>query len=1046
MRRVRTSLILALALTATVSVSMTSCGARSGGPDPKFVLVSFNLPDISGIPLNQALILTFSEAVDPDSITLDTLRVIGATGPFFEATIVDDNLVALLPRTPNFGDYSDVGLTPNTTYTLSLPVFPATATIRTPDGKQLVEADSYFFRTLGTPTFVEPRRAVVHGLPPSQGGRSDDEGCLQNIANALYVSPQIDASVIQTGSGPGAALLCLRNEGRPRVIEPESFPRHDAQAIGTPSAVNPGLIDMPAIRVKVNEQLDPPSVVAYNPATQIPANVQLWRIALKDGTPTGPDRIKTNEPTIVQTATSTEIILGTAAPIQQGVYVINIIPQVKDLPGNALQTADRPNPAIGGYNVYETLPSFNASIPGGYRIYFRTLQVPNTALAIVEQFNSNAAEHGDNTSAATEPGVFTQSLSDFGTPGVLDGLPLASSVGGDPTPNKTLLYVPADPTGSQGGQSTTANWNEGAVSGQGFRFLGLPSLQVNPDAQAGGGAGLLRAVWRPYTGSGADGTFSSPGNGTVFSFNTTSGSANGDGIFEYESFTLNAGDTIEATGSKPLVILVRGTATIEGSIRSNGANGDPGFNTDGTAPYANAASRPPGGPGGVGGAGGGQGGFGANPILGAAAGSNGAPGANLFGSWLSELATAGESPTGKGAAGFTDAGGTAAGSGGGGGGGFGTAGGNGTLSSGQDAGIGNNPNGGTVAGTATFDRLLSLFQPDRAYSPFSNIVGGAGGGGGSSDDDTGTNEAGNGGAPANEDDGGAGGGGGGGGICVLAAGALSVTASGVIEADGGDGGSTFSEAQLIFGDGDDGNPGTSDDTVVGIQNAVVPGGDGGPGGGGSGGGILLIGQTVSMAGTLSAQGGVGGTSASLTRVAGAGGNGRVAIISFAGQALPSVTGSSSPAAFTSAGASTQYNPTVDLASVGQSEWVDLFTPTAEFAPDPDGAGPLGQQFPTFNSNFAALSGLGLVQGAGADFDGVLEFQGADDLSPVPAGATPTTADGLTQWVSAANITSINFKRYFRWRFRFFVSATYVGHGPASRVRCWARIWRGGPRG
>jgi len=274
----------------------------------------------------------------------------------------------------------------------------------------------------------------------------------------------------------------------------------------------------------------------------------------------------------------------------------------------------------------------------------------------------------------------------------------------------------------------------------------------------------------------------------------------------------------------------------------------------------------------------------------------------------------------------------------------------------------------------------------------------------------------------------AGGGGGGGGICILAAGTLTVTASGIIEADGGDGGSTYSEAQLIFGDGDDGNPGTSDDTVVGIQNVGNPLGDGGPGGGGSGGGILLIGQNVLMAGTLSAQGGVGGTSASVTRLAGDGGDGRVAIISFAGQALPSVTGTSTPSAFTSVGASTQYNPTVDLASVGQSEWVDLFTPTAEFAPDPDGAGPLGPQFPTFNSNFAALSGLGLVQGAGADFDGVLEFQGADDLSPTPAGVTPTTADGLTQWVSTANITSINFKRYFRWRFRFFVSSTYVGHG------------------
>ncbi len=1026
MARFRLTLVGALLLAIAMSTSFTSCGGGDGGGDPDLVLMSFNLPDISGIPLNQPLILTFSNLVDPSSITLDTLRVTGVKGPDFEATIVDGNLVALLPRTPNFGDYSDAGLAPDTQYSVSLPVHPATATLRTPSGKQLTEADTYFFRTLPTPTFVEPRRAVVHGVPPSKGGRSDDEGCIQNTSNALYVSPQVDASVIQTGSGPGAALLCLRNEGRPRIVEPESFPRHDQLSVGTPSAASPGLIDMPAIRIRVNEQLDPPTVVAYNPATQIPANVQLWRIALKDGTPTGPDRIKTNQPTIVQTATLTEIILSPAEPVQQGTYVINLIPQIRDLPGNALRTDDRPNPAIGGYNVFETLPAFNAAIAGGYRIYFQTLQVPNTALAIVEQFNSNAAEWGDNSSAHTEPGVFTRSITDL-TPGLLDGLPLDDSTGGDTAPNITHTYAPADPSGALIGQSTTANWNESTATGHGFRFLGLPSLQVNPDAQPGGGAGILRAVWKPYTGSGADGVFNSPGTGTTFSFNTDGGSVNGDGIFEYESFTLNVDDVIDVSGTKPLLILVRGAAVIHGTIRSNGAKGGDGFDTDGSAVFAAPGSASSGGAGGAGGAGGGQGGNGAAPVGGGgtAIGTAGGPGNNLFNTWTAELLNAGKSPSGKGAGAFTDPGGTAAGSGGGGGGGFGTVGGDGTLASGQDAGIGNTPNGGTDSGNDVFDRLLTTFQPDRGYSPFANIVGGAGGGGGSSDDDNGGAEVGNS-TVENGDDGGAGGGGGGGGIAILAAGSLTLSSTSLIEANGGDGGSTFSEANLQFG-GE-----APDETVIGVIPGSTPDGDGGPGGGGSGGGILLIGRTVDVDGTLSAVGGVGGTSEVATRKAGDGGDGRISLISFAGEALPSFTGTASPTPFLSVDAATQYHPTVELASVGQSEWVDLFTPTAEFAPDPDGPGPLGPQFPTFNSNIAALSGLGLVQGPGSDFDIVLEFQGADDLNPPPGGVnTPTTADGLTSWVSSANITSINFKRYFRWRVRFFVNDSYNGHGGAA---------------
>ena len=234
MRRTRFSCVLVLLLTLSVSVSMTSCGGSDGEGGSDLVLLGFSFPDVSGIALNEALVFTFSTNVAPESITLDTLRVVGAIGPFFEQTIVDGNLVALIPRSPNFEDYSDAGLAPGTKYSVSMPVFPAVDTIETPDGKPLLEADSYEFSTLPTPIFVEPSRATLHGTPPSSGGRSDDEGCLQNSANALYIPPNVDPSVVQTGSGPGANLLCLRNEGAPRVINDESFPTHDQRAVGTP--------------------------------------------------------------------------------------------------------------------------------------------------------------------------------------------------------------------------------------------------------------------------------------------------------------------------------------------------------------------------------------------------------------------------------------------------------------------------------------------------------------------------------------------------------------------------------------------------------------------------------------------------------------------------------------------------------------------------------------------------------------------------------------------------------------------------------------------
>ncbi|MDF1702383.1 MAG: hypothetical protein P1V36_14635, partial [Planctomycetota bacterium] len=302
MHRSRLVFTLALVILLTASVSMTSCGGGSGGgSNPDLVLLGFNVPNLSGIPLNQALIFTFSANINPATITPDSLRVVGTTGPFFESTVVDGNLVALIPTVPAFADYSDAGYAPDTEYTVSLTEFPAVTTIETTTGKPLLSSASFTFRTLPAPSpdiisnvrcngpdgilgtaddttpasasfFVEPRRAIRHGTPPSLGGLSDDEGCLQNSANPLYQPPLSDPSAIQAGSGPGARLLCMQNEGSPRVVPTLSTPTHNQPAVGSPSATNPGLIDLPAIRVKVNEPLDPLTIEPFFNGT--PVNVQ----------------------------------------------------------------------------------------------------------------------------------------------------------------------------------------------------------------------------------------------------------------------------------------------------------------------------------------------------------------------------------------------------------------------------------------------------------------------------------------------------------------------------------------------------------------------------------------------------------------------------------------------------------------------------------------------------------------------------------------------------------------------------------------------------
>jgi len=1078
MLRSRLTCTVALIVMLGFSVSMTSCGGGAGGTNPDLVLLGFNVPNLSGIPLNQALIFTFSAEINPQTITPDSLRVVGTEGPFFEETVVDGNLVALLPTTPNFADYSDAGLQPDIEYTVSLTEFPAVTTIESITGKPLLEAATFTFKTLpaksvdivsnircngpdgilGTPDddtptspsfFIETRRPIRHGTPWTQGGKGDDAGCLQNSGpgNELYSTPSIDPSALQTGTGPGARLLCLQNEGSPRVIEALTIPRHDTQSFGDPSAAQAGFIDLPAIRCKLNEPLDPLTVEPF--FAGIPVNIQLWRVAFKDGTfRDPPDQILTNKPIVVQSIEESEIILVPAGPVPQGIYCVNITPAVKDLAGCPLRTNDRPNPAIGGYDQYEGEAAFSSAIPPGYRIYFKTLVVPDTPLSIIEDFNNNLAEWGDNDSGTNplhppEPGLYSESLPDAGGGGFAgDPLVLLPGTGTLAAPFGGHTYgglgIPGgDPLGTLAGQSTTGLWNgNGTATGpgdpiytvDGYRFLNIPTIFPTPVA-GNPQVGSLQAIHQPWAGNGLDGVFDT--NGSDRGMDSDVGSINGDGIYEVQSFRIRAGDTVTVKGSKPLLILCQGDFLIEGNLLLNGKKGSPGFDSDGSAAYTNPGAARTGGVGGGGGPGGGAGGDGADTTLSPGDdGGNGSTGSTMFGSLASQGHSAGlgHMGTAEGVAGSND------GSGGGGGGGYAAAGTNGTRSTGALAGA-----GGPLFGDAAFTRGIALFSPDRGYCNNSNVGGGAGGGGGSADDDNGASETGNGGFANGGDDGGGGGGGGGGALWVFARGIVSVTATGVIQANGGAGGNTYGPADQLIDPGPDAGS-AGDDVFLGLLGTpAVASGDGGPGGGGAGGGICLVGKdgvAVAAGGTVSATGGLGGESNNASRVGGNGADGRIMFAAYTGASV-TVSGSVTPAPFTMPGFSTP----VELCSVGQSDWVDLFTNNTDFAPDIGGQ----IQAPTFQANFTLSIGDpgflelptasgGGGQTPGVDFDAALEFQGADflndgDGNPAdPLTGTPTEADGLTQWFDVAMIDSIDGKRYVRWRWRFFAKDGY-GQSP-----------------
>src|SRR5262245_48025460 len=255
--RIRISRLLACGAVLGLGFSAVSCAGGGSGAPADVVLVGFNMPNIAGVPLNYPLIYTFSDNIDPLTATPDTIQVVGSPSFTFETIVVDGNLVAELPFIPNFEDYSDSGLAPGKTYTVFLPTFPAVDTVRSTRGRPLVTAESFTFNTNPVATFVEPRRPLVHSPGPiSQpnpppGAKGDDDGCVQNPTNSHF------NGTFQTGTSADALLLCLKNEGPPHVILDECSPTQDQRAVGTPSAIAGGFLDLPAIRVRFNEPLDP---------------------------------------------------------------------------------------------------------------------------------------------------------------------------------------------------------------------------------------------------------------------------------------------------------------------------------------------------------------------------------------------------------------------------------------------------------------------------------------------------------------------------------------------------------------------------------------------------------------------------------------------------------------------------------------------------------------------------------------------------------------------------------------------------------------------
>lgn len=162
------SLLLVLALTCL------GCGGGSGGAGPDgagqgLILVRFDQASIDNVYLNQVLRFTFSEALDPDSVTAASVQI--RSGPKFGLSVAGalktaGSVVTFEPNLPGRCDFSDAGFQPDTEYRVSLIGAPEAFSIRNSVGQNLDATTTYQFHTR-TEQDDDLFRDTVPGVAPT---------------------------------------------------------------------------------------------------------------------------------------------------------------------------------------------------------------------------------------------------------------------------------------------------------------------------------------------------------------------------------------------------------------------------------------------------------------------------------------------------------------------------------------------------------------------------------------------------------------------------------------------------------------------------------------------------------------------------------------------------------------------------------------------------------------------------------------------------------------------------------------------------------------
>ena len=160
----------------TAILALAACGGGSGdgssGASGSFHVLGVNVAAGQVWKINRPLEVRFSEDVDFSTVSLNTIRVIDSTGfsaigYFYQPTDpdtgqLDPRRVAFQPTCPALEDFSDAGLVPGRTYTLSVSASGGVPTLTSTSGESL---SGGILRSFVTPDSDNPLELFQDSVP-----------------------------------------------------------------------------------------------------------------------------------------------------------------------------------------------------------------------------------------------------------------------------------------------------------------------------------------------------------------------------------------------------------------------------------------------------------------------------------------------------------------------------------------------------------------------------------------------------------------------------------------------------------------------------------------------------------------------------------------------------------------------------------------------------------------------------------------------------------------------------------------------------------------